>query len=410
MLSTSSINYGKKIFLTTILVRLFFLILVVLLSTYMEKGFIASHRDVDDWRYEEGGFYYSQNATSLIDSNTFTEAYGRMNDNTGYNLHRPFYSTPLWYWVVCIIMYMTKTYWTVRILNIIIAGISSVVIYNFTKKTYGEKVARLTSKLFALLPYPVLFSLFSYKDHLVLLFTFYLLDVSISLKYTRKIKLKTVLISIFAILGMMLTRSGLSVILLVLCFSIVFIKDISLKGIFNIKILFFLIIGLVLISIFYQDIIYKFNAYSSINLDTKEANNTISLVLITNIKDLYKLPLIYMFSIITPIGIGSFDNSWFSVVSNINFIMIPIAIGSLLYIFTKKKRDKIVFYSLLGYYLITIIMSTGIFRHYYSLLPITFITFADYIYRTNRVEKLMWVISSILGTILIFYYYFLISN
>ena len=92
MLSTSSINYEKKIFLTTILVRLFFLILVVLLSAYMEKGFIASHRDVDDWRYEEGGFYYSQNATSLIDSNTFTEAYGRMNDNTGYNLYRPFYS------------------------------------------------------------------------------------------------------------------------------------------------------------------------------------------------------------------------------------------------------------------------------------------------------------------------------
>ena len=163
MLSTSSINYEKKIFLTTILVRLFFLILVVLLSAYMEKGFIASHRDVDDWRYEEGGFYYSQNATSLIDSNTFTEAYGRMNDNTGYNLYRPFYSTPLWYWVVCIIMYMTKTYWTVRILNIIIAGMSSVVIYNFTKKTYGEKVARLTSKLFALLPYPVLFSLFSFS-------------------------------------------------------------------------------------------------------------------------------------------------------------------------------------------------------------------------------------------------------
>ena len=145
---------------------------------------------------------------------------------------------------------------------------------------------------------------------------------------------------------------------------------------------------LFLIICFSDILIFKFNAYLNANISSKEANNTISLVTITGIKDLYKLPLTYMFSIIIPIQIGSFSNSWLSVVSNINFIMIPIAVGSLLYIFTKKKRDKIVFYSLLGYYLITIIMSTGIFRHYYSLLPITFIPFSDYIYRARKEEKL----------------------
>lgn len=410
MLSTKSISYEKKIFFITISIRIVFLILVILLSTHMEKGFIASHRDVDDWRYEEGGFYYSQNATSLIDTQTFTEAYGRMDDYTGYNLNKPFSSTPLWYWVVCIVMYITKTYWVVRILNIIIAGVSSVVIYNFTKKIYGEKVARLTSKLFALLPYPVLFSLFSYKDHLVLLFTFYLLDTSVYLKYNRKITLQKILISIVVVLGIMLTRSGLSIILLGVCFVIVFIREINIKNIFNIKMLFLLLLVIGLFLIFYQDIMHKYNAYSTINLDTKETNNTISLVLITSIKDLYKVPLTYMFSIINPIGIGSFNNSWFSIVSNINFVMIPIAIGSLLYILTKKKRDKIIFYSLLGYYLISIIMSTGIFRHYYSLLPITFIPFSDYIYRSRKEEKLILIIFSTLGIIALFYYYFFISH
>lgn len=410
MLSTKSISYEKKIFFITISIRIVFLILVILLSTHMEKGFIASHRDVDDWRYEEGGFYYSQNATSLIDTQTFTEAYGRMDDYTGYNLNKPFSSTPLWYWVVCIVMYITKTYWVVRILNIIIAGMSSVVIYNFTKKIYGEKVARLTSKLFALLPYPVLFSLFSYKDHLVLLFTFYLLDTSVYLKYNRRITLPKVLISIVVVLGIMLTRSGLSIILLGVCFVIVFIREINIKNIFNIKMLFLLLLVIGLSLIFYQDIIHKYNAYSTINLDTKETNNTISLVLITSIKDLYKVPFTYMFSIINPIGIGNFNNSWFSIVSNINFVMVPIAIGSLLYILTKKKRDKIIFYSLLGYYLISIIMSTGIFRHYYSLLPITFIPFSDYIYRARKEEKLILIIFSILGIVVLFYYYFFISH
>ena len=407
MLFERTANYEKKIFFITVFIRLLFLILMIFLSTYMEKGFIASHRDVDDWRYEKGGYYYSQHATSLIDSKTFTEAYGRMNDNTGYNLDRPFYSTPLWYWIVCVVMYITKTHWAVRILNIVIAGLSSIIIYKFTRWNYGEKVAKLTSKLFALLPYPVLFSLFSYKDHLILLFTFYLLNVSLSFKYTRKVTIKTFLISVVVILGIMLTRSGLSVILLGICFLIVFVKDIRLKDMFNIRMFFFLIIVLIMIFIFYDDIIYKFNAYSSIKLDTKEADNTISLVLITDIRSLYKLPLTYVFSIITPIGMGKFNNSWFSVVSNINFIMVPIAVGSLFYIFTKKKRDKIVFYSLLGYYLLSIIMSTGIFRHYYSLLPIVFITFSDYIYRANKREKLIWIISSFLGEILIFYYYFL---
>lgn len=405
-----NIKYEKKIFFITILVRLCVLILVMLLSTYMEKGFFASDSSVDDWRYEEGGYYYSQYADSLVDTKVFTEAYARLDDNTGYNLGTPFSSTPLWYWIVCTVMYITKTYWAVRILNIIIAGLSSVIIYKFTRWNYGEKVARLTSKLFVLLPYPIIFSNFSYKDHMVLLFTFYLLNTSLIYRYTKKIKIGTLLSSSIIFILLMLTRSGLSILLLILCFIFMFIKDLSLKRFFNIKILLVMITLLFLIICFSDILIFKFNAYLNANISSKEANNTISLVTITGIKDLYKLPLTYMFSIIIPIQIGSFSNSWLSVVSNINFIMIPIAVGSLLYIFTKKKRDKIVFYSLLGYYLITIIMSTGIFRHYYSLLPITFIPFADYIYRTNRVEKLMWVISSILGTILIFYYYFLISN
>ena len=48
-------RYEKKVFLINIIIRIIVLIIVIMLSSYMEKGFIASHRDVDDWRYEAGG-------------------------------------------------------------------------------------------------------------------------------------------------------------------------------------------------------------------------------------------------------------------------------------------------------------------------------------------------------------------
>ena len=69
-----NIKYEKKIFFITILVRLCVLILVMLLSTYMEKGFFASDSSVDDWRYEEGGYYYSQYADSLVDTKVLVDS------------------------------------------------------------------------------------------------------------------------------------------------------------------------------------------------------------------------------------------------------------------------------------------------------------------------------------------------
>ena len=401
-------KYEKKIFTITFLIRILMLIVIFILSEYMERGFISSDMLVDDWRYEEGGIYYSQNAKSIFDVETFTEAFARLGDNTGYGmtLSRLFTkSTPFWYWVVCITIYITKTYWAVRILNIIIASFCSIYIYRFTKITYGEKTARLVGYLFSLLPYIVIFSCFSYKDTFIMLCTFYLLYISVKLRYKIKITKIELLNSLLLLIMMMLTRSGLSIILSGLCFCIVFIKEIKLKKIFKFKYLILIVIILLGTYFFQEPIVHKYNAYLSANMNTQEAGNTISMVTITKIRDFYKLPLTYMFSIISPIGIGYFHNSWFSVISNINIIMVPIAVGGLIYIFFKKKSDKLLFQMLMVYYSISIIMSIGIFRHYYSVLPLTFIPFSNYIIKGKKADYLLLIIASILGMLIIFIYY-----
>lgn len=406
-------RYEKKVFLINIIIRIIVLIIVIMLSSYMEKGFIASHRDVDDWRYEAGGEYYSQNANSLFDVETFIEAFGRLKDSTGYgmklsNLFTK--STPFWYWTVCIVMYITKTYWAVRVLNILIAGFSSIYIYRFSKKIYGEKVGRLSAMLFSILPYPVIFSCFSYKDHLVLLCTFYLLYISTKCRYNTKINISEKFIFVLLTIILMLTRSGLSIILLGLCICIAFLKKIKFKSFFSLKGLFLLLLILGSLFFFREPIIHKFNHYLSWNMNTQEAGNTISIVTITKIRELYKLPFTYIFSIIVPIAIGDIHNSWFSFVANTNIIMLPIAIGSLMFIFFKRKKDMLLFLMLIGYYSISIVMSTGIFRHYYSVLPIAYIFFSSFITKAKKSDYLFLILISIIGIFLILLYYIFIKG
>ena len=57
------------------------------------------------------------------------------------------------------------------------------------------------------------------------------------------------------------------------------------------------------------------------------------------------------------------------------------------------------------YYSISIIMSIGIFRHYYSVLPLTFIPFSNYIIKGKKADYLLLIIASIFGMLIIFIYY-----
>ena len=106
-------------------------------------------------------------------------------------------------------------------------------------------------------------------------------------------------------------------------------------------------------------------------------NTSISFITINSFRDIYKLPFTYLFSMIMPINLFGKIDSWYAIVSNINIIMCPISVGAFLEIF-KRKYDKAVYWGCMILYLVSIIASINIFRHYYSLIPITLMNYSSF--------------------------------
>lgn len=400
-------NKIKRIIITAFFVRLLMLFVVFYFQDYMEDGFIGSSTYYDDYRYELGAENYAVNAKSLIDVSAFVQVYAEVGDWVGYKLATPFDSTPLWYWVACIVIYIFKTKWVLRILNVVISSVAILYVYRFANMVYGEITAFKACRLLAFLPYPVIFSCFSYKDQLVMLIFFYLLSKATQYRYTSKLRLKEIITMAVLTLMLMLTRSGLSIILIFICVIIAlihdfnFLKHISKKDFFLILIA---VVFLVVLFVKYGDsIIYKLTYYLARHEKTL-TGSTVSFLTINGVFDLYKFPFTYVFSGIMPIDMFSGLGSWYAVVSNLNLIMCPISVGATFYIMM-KKTDNIVFWSCFGFYAISIVTSINIFRHYYSLLPLTLIAFSEFSSKGSRKQKLISFMLSLLFIMLLLIFY-----
>lgn len=374
----TDISY-KKVFLKAFVARLIVLLLIFFLRNVFENGFIANDVYYDDYRYEVGGEYYAQNAKAIIDVDTFKNAYASVGDWVGYHLKTGVWnSTPAWYWIVCIIMYLTKTKWAVRLLNIVLSSIAVIYVHKFTKIVYGKKTADMASNLLTFLPYPLIFSCFAYKDQLIMLCTFYLLYVAVRFRYHSAMNVKTIICSIMVSVLLMLTRGGFTALLLVLCAAIALIKNIKVR----VNIRQFIVIAFVVIAVIfafaksYNTIIYKLQYYNTRHEETLTGTN-VAFITINSIWQIYKLPLTYIFSLIMPIQMFNGISSWYGIVANLNVCMTPIAMGAFFYIFRSNKPDKLVYWGSLILYLISIVTSINIFRHYYSLMPLTLIAFSN---------------------------------
>ncbi|WP_133067082.1 hypothetical protein [Eubacterium maltosivorans] len=397
----------KGIVMIAICIRVIVLLFIAFFANNMSEGFVGSSTYYDDYRYEKGAEYYAQNATSLIDVSAFMSAFASVGDWVGNKLSNPFESTPLWYWIVCILTYLTKTVWSIRILNILLASFTIVYVFRFTDLIYGDRTATKASYLLALLPYPVIFSCFSYKDQLVMFITFYLLYIAEKYRMSNVIKKKDIFAVLIFSLMLMLTRSGFSILLFLVCFVIAFVKKLTDIKKYKKKLLaigFFGIITICILLIQYSDIIiYKFEYYIIRHENTLD-KTTIAYLTINGIRDIYKLPFTYIFSMIMPIEMFGEVTSWYSIVANFNIIMCPISVGAALYVF-KKKPDKLVYWCCLMLYIFSIITSINIFRHYYSLIPFSLIFFSDYWCRASGIEKLICgLVSLTYATLLIVFY------
>lgn len=391
------INSIKNILLLAVIVRFIALIVILLFKDMLPSfGFIGNSPIYDDFRYEEGANLYSQIASNIVDIPVFTSIYANMGDWVGYHLGNPFTGTYLWYWICCILVYIFKTRIAIRVMNILFSILTINVVYKLANELFGQRVALITSWILALFPYFVVFSCFSYKDVLVSLLTFYIWLFFIDLKKRNINSIGQWLRFILATIILFSIRSGLSAILIIFCLFYYISDKIKFKT--NRKhFIISIIVLLVFVAIwdrFGDVILYKFKAYF-------ENENTVStglsrFLVINSIYDLWKLPIVFEFSILQPISFRQPIDSWFGIISNLNVLMIPIAVGAGLYLLQKHKTSSSATWFLFLYYLVTAASSVLIFRQIYSLLPIPVMMFANYVSYLSE-KKIIWLT---IGTIL----------
>lgn len=393
--NSTSINFIIEL---AVILRLIMLV-IIMFSGQWESSFIGEGLS-DDWKYEVGAEYFAQNANGLFDRDTFTTAYMVTdNDSVGYNLERPFSIATFWYLIVCFITYFTKTKYCIRLFNIFLTAVSMIYIYKFSSLVYGERTAERTLILYAFLPYPVIMNCFGYKEELAMFCTFFILYKSAYYRYTNNINAKEIVKLILVAVLFAGIRSGVSIAFFAVCSVIMFVKDLNKIKKNKIK-LIIISFAMVCIMAFlfirlWDVILMKLNHYMGQNANRGE-NSSIDILMINNIYDIWKFPLSYMYSILMPFGLFIKINSWSTLVSNLNVCMIPIAIGATIYIFTRKKPDKVIYWGCFMYYAIYILTSLNVFRQLSALFPLSLIAFSDFSVKASKNEKSICVILSLL--------------
>lgn len=394
------ITEEKRILYEAFLVRIIVLLCVVLLADFLPAyGFIGNTPLYDDYRYEEGAALYAQKAESLIDIDTFREVYESMGDWVGYHLANPFTGVYLWYWIACILVYVTKCRWSLRLLNIIFMTFTVKYVYEITEYTYGKKAAKIAGRAVAFLPYLVIFSCFSYKDCLVAFCTFYIWLYFVKRKHHVLYTRRELYGLILCMCTMLFVRSGLSIILIVTACGYYYLD--RLKGKCTPRNMVIMLLAACMIFLllykFRNIIIYKYMAYIGGDFSEEKLGGG-ALVTIRKVHDIWKLPLAFVFAILNPIHVGGAIQSWSDVAGWLNITLCPIAVGASLNFFKRRKPDNLQFWIMMGYYFISVISSILIFRQLFSLLPIPIISFAGYYANSGFFGKeLVLVLSSLLA-------------
>ena len=150
-----------KICASAFVVRIIALACVILFSPQLSTGFSGSTSIQDDVRIIEGAEIYAKISKSVIDISALENAY----DQVELAYHNAA-TMDFDYWLFSIGLYLLGNVTLLRLLNIIFAVASVFYLYEIANDLYGRRVAEVSSLLYALLPYPVFFSCFLYKDQL----------------------------------------------------------------------------------------------------------------------------------------------------------------------------------------------------------------------------------------------------
>ena len=392
----------KKILILSISIKILILIILSLSNNGEYFGYNTNSVESDDVRYVSGALYYSQNAKSLIDEDVFTYAFERLNDRTGYSE-----SFSLWYWFVCIFTYLFQSIFALRLVNILFSVLTAYYIYKLCLILFDKRAAKYALIIYSFNPYFIFFPLFLYKDQFIALLmvqVFYFLY-----SYFNSNKNKYLLYVLIVLVLFSFLRTGFVFILTAFILALLLIREKEYSNIPNLKNIFY-VLAISIISIFIMPLFFvdnfdiiqaKLIAYV-IEREISEGS-TIAMFQITSLSDFYKLPFAFIFALMQPINLTSQVSSISSFVGIINFFGIFFAIGNILAFFDKKIRALNFTWIIHTLFIITLITSLGISRHYYFMLPFYVIFLSAFIAKKSNFKLTLF--SSLPLAMLICVYY-----
>lgn len=373
------------------LIRLTVLIFMVhILDSVWDIFFIE-----DDKKFEELAAVYCANAHNLFDKQLFddlTEGYLQQ----------------FWPFVICFFTKLTGYAYIGRVINVIASTFCIYVIYALSYTVINDRqVALRAARLFAYLPLTILISCFPIKDILIMLGIAYAFYIFVSLQTGQHVAFWRILICSLLLLFVYLSRGAVTE--LMLMFFLVYYLQKLYKEKKYLAAVVLLMLAVVIFLIFRSTIMEAFetkvDTYENYGADEASGLNAIR---VTGIRDIYKLPIAYAFATLQPMklnffAIGSDIRQWMTVMAYTNIAMYPIAVGSFLYIFS-KKHNLFFWLSSFVMYSAVIMLSLGVFRHYLFLLPITIINYSLYISEHYGKRRTLVILGSFALFILVFVY------
>lgn len=319
----------------------------------------------DDIKYEEISRIYLQYANSLWDWNAVSATGGSS------------FLQVFWPYCICFFSKLLGTEYAGRILNIIFSLFIIYIVYDLTTMiTKKHESGLYAAKLMAFLPYPLLFSVFNIKDFYIMLGVFYAFRLFVKWQYDISVSLKCIAIGVLLLIGVYYARGGV-----VEFVGIAFAAFLCNRYYQKKQYAYIVSLAAITAVVFFylsDSIIGAFDTKLDVYDGFGLTANGLRMVQIHGIGDVYKMPLQYLFAILSPFAINYFsviDNfSWLNLMTTLNVTLYSLGIAGLLFIFQRKQN--ILFWAVTFIIFIAITtMVLAIPRHYFFLFPMHVINY-----------------------------------
>ena len=362
----TNLNYSKTILYRTMFFGFLLRCICLFLILVVFSKYVSPYLIFDDVEYENVALNYIKTATSIIDKSSFANVGGAG------------YLQPFWPWITCIFGYIFRTQYAARFLNIILSTLNVILVYKLAFEVSNSDVVSMkAAKITSYLPIFILISCFNIKDIYIMTAIIYSFWILVKFDKMSKVKIYEIILMIALMFGAYLSR-GAIVEMMIIFYSIVILKSILKRKKYIIALLSIIIVAVVAF-LLKDRIIGAF--YSKINdyISSGRTSTSISFVRIDSISQIYKLPLTYAFATIQPFSLNLFNLNgitiWMQIINFLNVTIIPIAVGNFIYIFIKK--DNLTFWlTTIIMFSSIIILSLGVFRHYFFLMPVEIINYS----------------------------------